>query len=78
MWIGSRQIFIGAAAVMMALPAYADPPVVHYAHDEFVGVNPCTGLEHTVTIDSTHLRTGQRCQPLGLHHHHKFGLQWHE
>jgi hypothetical protein len=42
-----------AAALMAALPAYADPPVVRYAHDVFVDVNPCTGLEHTVTIDST-------------------------
>ena len=44
---------LAAAALMMALPAYADPPVVHYAHDVFVGVNPCTGLEHTVTVDAT-------------------------
>jgi hypothetical protein len=44
---------LAAAALMIALPAYADPPVVHYAHAEFVDVNPCTGLEHTVTIDST-------------------------
>jgi hypothetical protein len=44
---------LAAAALMMALPAYADPPVVHYAHEVFVDVNPCTGLEHTVTIDST-------------------------
>ena len=44
---------VATTALMMALPAYADPPVVSYAHDEFVGVNPCTGLEHTVTIDAT-------------------------
>jgi hypothetical protein len=44
---------LAAAALMMALPAYADPPVVHFAHEVFVDVNPCTGLEHTVTIDST-------------------------
>ena len=44
---------LAAAALMMALPAYADPPVVHYAHDVFVGVNPCTGFEETVTVDAT-------------------------
>jgi hypothetical protein len=56
-WGGAMRIAtflaLAAAAFMMALPAYADPPVVHYAHAVFVDVNPCTGLEHTVTIDST-------------------------
>ena len=46
-------VALAAAALMMALPAYADPPVVRYAHDVFVGVNVCTGLEETVTIDAT-------------------------
>jgi len=46
-------VALAAAVLVTALPAYADPPVVRYAHDEFVGVNACTGLEETVTIDST-------------------------
>jgi len=46
-------VVLAAAALMTALPAYAGPPVVWYAHDEFVGVNPCTGLEETVTVDAT-------------------------
>ena len=46
-------VVLGAAALMTALPAYAGPPVVRYAHDEFGGVNACTGLEETVTVDAT-------------------------
>jgi hypothetical protein len=46
-------VALGAAALMTALPAHAGPPVVWYAHDVFVGVNACTGLEETVTVDAT-------------------------
>ena len=50
-----RAVFVAlaVAGLMSALPAQAGPPVVHYAHDVFVDTNPCTGLLHTVTIDST-------------------------
>ena len=46
-------VAVAAAALVTALPVYADPPVVRHAHSVFVDMNPCTGLEHTVTIDST-------------------------
>ena len=46
-------VAVAAAALVTALPVYADPPVVRYDHSVFVDENPCTGLEHTVTIDST-------------------------
>jgi hypothetical protein len=42
-----------AAALATALPAAADPPTVRHVQDVFVDVNPCTGLEHVVTIDTT-------------------------
>ena len=41
------------ATLAMAVPATADPPNVRQLQDVFVDVNPCTGLEHTVTIDVT-------------------------
>ena len=44
---------VTAAALVTAMPAYADPPEVSFFHDEFVDLNPCTGLNHTVTIDVT-------------------------
>ena len=44
---------VAAAVLAAAAPAYADPPIVRYDHLEFVDVNPCTGLEHTVIVDST-------------------------
>jgi hypothetical protein len=44
---------VAAAALIAAMSASADPPIVHYDHLEFVGINACTGLEETVTIDST-------------------------
>jgi hypothetical protein len=46
-------VAVAAAALTVAVPAYADVPIVHYDHLEFVDINPCTGLEHTVVIDST-------------------------
>jgi hypothetical protein len=42
-----------AAALAVALPAAADPPTVRHFQDVFVDVNPCTGLDHTVTVDVT-------------------------
>jgi hypothetical protein len=46
-------VVLACAALMGAGAATADMPVVHYGHDVFVDINPCTGLEHTVTADVT-------------------------
>ena len=46
------------AALTGARAATADPPVVRSFQDVFVDINPCTGLEHTVTIDVTAYSTG--------------------
>lgn len=43
-----------AAPVMIVAPvAAADPPEQFSVVDTFVDVNPCTGLDHTVTIANT-------------------------
>ena len=42
-----------AALLTAALPAHAGPPVVFTSHEEFPGVDACTGLAETVTVDST-------------------------
>lgn len=39
--------------VLMAAPALADEPVSFDFSETFTDVNPCTGLEHEVTIDFT-------------------------
>jgi hypothetical protein len=44
---------VAALALTGATTATADPPTVQHFQDVFVDVNPCTGLEHTVTIDVT-------------------------
>jgi hypothetical protein len=44
---------IAAVALGGAGTASADRPTVRHFQDVFVDVNPCTGLEHTVTIDVT-------------------------
>ena len=41
------------AALAGAITASAGPPTVRHFQDQFVDVNPCTGLLHTVTIDVT-------------------------
>lgn len=46
-------VALAAAALMTALPAHAGPPVVFSTHDEFPGVDPCSGLADAVTVDST-------------------------
>lgn len=37
--------------VLMAAPALADKPITISDSDTFTDVNPCSGLEHEVTID---------------------------
>jgi len=41
----------GLLVVGLASPAVADPPTVEYFSDTFSDVNPCTGEQHTVTIE---------------------------
>jgi hypothetical protein len=41
----------GLIVVGLASPAAADPPTVEYFSDTFEDVNPCTGEQHTVTIE---------------------------
>jgi hypothetical protein len=41
------------AALATALPAAADPPTVRHVQDVFVDINPCSGLQHVVTVDVT-------------------------
>jgi hypothetical protein len=47
------SLALAGASFAAALPASADPPAVRHFQDVFVDVNPCTGLDHTVTIDVT-------------------------
>jgi hypothetical protein len=42
---------LAGSALAAAMTAAADPPTVRHVQDVFVDVNPCTGLEHTVTVD---------------------------
>ena len=44
---------LAGATLSGALSAAADPPTVRHFEDVFVDVDPCTGLDHTVTIDVT-------------------------
>jgi hypothetical protein len=44
---------VTGATLTSPLSAAADPPSVRQFQDVFVDVNPCTGLDHTVTIDIT-------------------------
>lgn len=46
-------VVFACGALTVAGAATADPPVVRQFQDVFVGVNPCTGLEETVTVDVT-------------------------
>lgn len=46
-------LVLACAALTGAGAAMADPPVVRHFQDVFVGINPCTGLEQTVTTDVT-------------------------
>jgi hypothetical protein len=46
--------------VASATPASADPPTVEVLEATFDDVNPCTGLEHTVTISSTFFQHDHR------------------
>jgi hypothetical protein len=43
----------GLVALSVPVPAAADPPTETTAVQQFLDVNPCTGLEHTVTINLT-------------------------
>jgi hypothetical protein len=56
-------VAVAGATLAVALPAAADPPTVRHIQDVFVDINPCTGLEHTVTIDVT----AYESRP-GVHH----------
>jgi len=51
-------VVLACGALTGAGAATADPPVVRHFQDVFVDINPCTGLEHTVTIDVTVYSTG--------------------
>jgi hypothetical protein len=52
-----KKLFVGLlsliAAFIIATPAAADPPTQFSDSVTFVDVNPCTGLNHTVTIAVT-------------------------
>lgn len=61
-----KKLFVGLlsliAAFIVATPAAADPPTQFSDSVTFVDVNPCTGLNHTVTIavtGSEHLHDGR-------------------
>ena len=54
MRIAILALVVAAIGLATAVPAQADPPVVTYFHDVFTDIDPCTGLEHTVTIDVVH------------------------
>jgi hypothetical protein len=43
-------VLLGVAALVLAVPAAADPPTAFPFEFVFDDVNPCTGLTHTVTI----------------------------
>jgi hypothetical protein len=54
------RLFVVLASVLalaFAAPAVADTPTLTLHEDVFVAVNPCTGLEHTVTVDNYHWET---------------------
>jgi hypothetical protein len=46
-------VLLGVAALVVAVPAAADPPTAFPFEFVFDDVNPCTGLIHTVTIAGT-------------------------
>ena len=53
----SRRILLSLAGVLLAMgaavtPAAADPPMEFTDSFTFTDVNPCSGLDHEVTIDS--------------------------
>jgi hypothetical protein len=50
-------VVLACAALTAASAATADAPVVRHFQDVFVDINPCTGLEHTVTVDVTTYET---------------------
>jgi hypothetical protein len=60
--------FLLASVVATALAsggtAAADRPVEQPLHEVFVDVNPCTGLEHTVTVVGTFFRHAHGDQSL--------------
>ena len=45
-----------AVALATGAPAAADRPVEQPLHEVFVDVNPCTGLDHTITVEGTFFR----------------------
>jgi hypothetical protein len=49
----AAAVTLAAAALVLAIPAAADPPAAVPFEFTFVDVNPCTGLDHTVTIAGT-------------------------
>jgi hypothetical protein len=51
MRIATLVLVVAAVALAGAVPAQADPPDVRSFQDVFTDIDPCTGLEHTVTID---------------------------
>src|SRR6476646_5520493 len=54
------RLFVALASILALVfvaPAVADSPTFTLHEDVFVDVNPCTGLEHTVTVDNYHWET---------------------
>jgi hypothetical protein len=52
---GVFAVLLGVVALVVAVPAAADPPAAFPFEFVFDDVNPCTGLIHTVTIAGTTL-----------------------
>jgi hypothetical protein len=46
-------VLVGVAALLVVVPAAADPPTVSPFELVFEDVNPCTGLVETVTVSGT-------------------------
>ena len=47
---------MAVAALAFSAPAVADGPSEQPLFEVFTGINPCTGLEHTITVTGTFFR----------------------
>jgi len=52
----SVLLALAAAALAFSAPALADRPTEVPVLDVFTDINPCTGLEHTITVSGTIFR----------------------
>jgi hypothetical protein len=52
----SLLLALAAAALAFSAPALADRPTEVPVLDVFTDINPCTGLEHTITVSGTIFR----------------------